>query len=284
MTHVQRFKFEECFDPETDAVDEWASAVDGFSADKMADTGTTVVEPEEVEPDPVFTSEELEAARLEAMTEGERRGRAAAGASIDGKIQQMMTGMTDGLARLLEAQKRMDSDLIEQTVRLSMTYTAKLMPELARREGIAEIEAVARDCLQGMLVNPRIVLHVSDEQVNPARDRIDGLAHDIGYEGTIVVRGDPKLAAGDCRIDWAEGGAERIAADIWNDIDGAVERTLGVTPVDRTAEPTRRLGTNPAIDGAGEPAADPAPDPSASPHAPDAPVDSPVQTAEPALA
>ena len=254
MTHVQSFKFDLRFDTDMTEADNWTSDTDGFSVDRMGEAAAPAEAPEEIEPEPVFTSEELEAARRKALEEGERRGRAAAAASIDGKIQQMLTRMTDELARLLETQNSIDSDLIEQTVQLSMAYTAKLMPELSRRQGIVEIEAVARECLQGMLMNPRVVLHVSDQQVEPARERIDALAQDIGYDGTIVIRSDPGLTPGDCRIDWAEGGAERIAAEIWKDIDGAVARTLGVTADDRIPEPTTASHTADAPDAPDAPA------------------------------
>ena len=45
-----------------------------------------------------------------------------------------------------------------------------------------------------------------------------------GYTGRIILFADPALKAGDARVEWADGGAERDSAAIWRDIDSAIQR------------------------------------------------------------
>ena len=40
-----------------------------------------------------------------------------------------------------------------------------------------------------------------------------------GFAGRLVVLGEPNIAAGDCRIEWADGGVNREA--------GAADRVIG---------------------------------------------------------
>jgi flagellar assembly protein FliH len=52
-----------------------------------------------------------------------------------------------------------------------------------------------------------------------AREKIDEIARGHGFAGRLVVLGEPNIAAGDCRIEWADGGVNRDA--------GAADRVIG---------------------------------------------------------
>lgn len=52
------------------------------------------------------------------------------------------------------------------------------------------------------------------------------LARERGYEGRLVVLGDPDMQAGDARIEWADGGIVRERARI----EAAVADALGLPP------------------------------------------------------
>ena len=48
-----------------------------------------------------------------------------------------------------------------------------------------------------------------------------------GFDGRFLVDGDDRLGPADCRIRWQGGGLERRETEIWQEIDGALERFLG---------------------------------------------------------
>ena len=219
MTLMQRYLFDLCFDP----VEPDDLGTTGEAAEQAASLEAAP------EPPPVFTAEELDAARAEALAEGRRLGETEAADSIGSRTERLLSQISGRFGQLVAAQESSDRQLVEQAVQLALAFTRKLMPELSRREGIAEIEAVARECLQGMLSRPRIVIRVAEEMLEPLGARVRGLTEDLGYDGAVVLRGDAALPPGDCRVDWAEGGAERISARIWQDIEDAVVRLVGST-------------------------------------------------------
>jgi flagellar assembly protein FliH len=56
------------------------------------------------------------------------------------------------------------------------------------------------------------------------------MAEALGYAGRIVVVTDAGLLATDARIEWANGGVERNVADVWKEIEDAIERYLAMQP------------------------------------------------------
>jgi flagellar assembly protein FliH len=68
------------------------------------------------------------------------------------------------------------------------------------------------------------VLRVAREIYEPLRERLDALAKAAGYAGRIVLLVDDAIAAGDARVEWADGGAERNLAGQCAEITELLER------------------------------------------------------------
>jgi flagellar assembly protein FliH len=233
---ARKFLFETSFDPEDirrareEALAEAERARAEAEAQARAEADAALAaarpepEPEPEPPPPTFSEEELAAARAAAYAEGEQAGHAAAMASIEQHLALAMGEVPRQLADLVDDQRRSDEALAEQTVRIAVTLARKLMPELARRRGLEEIEALLRSCLTDMLDEPRIVVRVSDGLIDAVRDRLQPIADELGYGGALVLLVDPALGPADCRVEWADGGCERIADKLWQDIDAAVAR------------------------------------------------------------
>jgi flagellar assembly protein FliH len=68
------------------------------------------------------------------------------------------------------------------------------------------------------------VLRVAQEIYEPLRERLDTLANAAGYAGRIVLLVDDAIAAGDARVEWADGGAERNLAGQCAEIHELLER------------------------------------------------------------
>jgi flagellar assembly protein FliH len=63
-------------------------------------------------------------------------------------------------------------------------------------------------------------------QAETLRGEVEALAQSRGFEGRIVVAPDDGLKAGDCRIEWSQGGVIRDADEIWRAIEAAMEQAL----------------------------------------------------------
>ena len=62
---------------------------------------------------------------------------------------------------------------------------------------------------------PHLVVRINDSLYEAARERIERLAKQSGFEGRLVILAEPEIATGDCRIEWADGGVvlERAAIE-----------------------------------------------------------------------
>jgi flagellar assembly protein FliH len=95
---------------------------------------------------------------------------------------------------------------------------------LIAQEPLAEISALARDCFRQIVSAPHVVVRVNDALYAATREKLDDILHTSGFEGRLVVLAEPDIAAGDCRIEWADGGLTRDRAAAEAAITEAVNR------------------------------------------------------------
>jgi flagellar assembly protein FliH len=70
------------------------------------------------------------------------------------------------------------------------------------------------------------VIHIGAEIYEAAKAKLDEIANARGFEGRLVVMADPAMAAGDCRIEWSDGGVIRDRAATLATIDDLVDRYI----------------------------------------------------------
>lgn len=176
----------------------------------------------------------MAAAEAAARTEAERRT-----AQAMERIGQAIDGVARGLAGV---EDRLESEAIE----VAMAVARKLCPALIAKEPFAEISALAADCFRQIMATPHIVVRVNDDLYasHPVKDQLETIARNRGFEGRLIVLAEPEIAAGDCRIEWADGGITRDRAAteaLVGDVVGKyiAARRAATAKLDKTAaEPT----------------------------------------------
>ena len=126
---------------------------------------------------------------------------------------------------------------------MPLSLVRKLFPKLNEHFGLAEIEALIGDCLERLREEPRLVLRVDSNLLEPVREKVEALLPSTGFEGKLVYLGDDKMAASDVRLEWADGGAERDSQRQWEEIDAVIARALqsnAPSPEQGSASPGRR--------------------------------------------
>ncbi len=200
-------------------------------------------EPEEPPP-PTFSEEELEAARNEALHAGIEAGLEEALSRIEQTTSQAMEQLAGSAETLLADADRRTREMRRDTLDVAMAIARKLMPAAARRHALDEIEALISECLADLVDEPRLVIRVPEALQEPIRERAEAMARARGFEGRIVVIADPRLGDTDCRIEWAEGGAERDQDGLWQAIEAIAARLSGdgdeadQPPATTSSEPT----------------------------------------------
>jgi len=175
-------------------------------------------------PPPTFSEAELAVARETGFQDGHAAGHAEMARSIEqaavaslAEIAKQLDAMNGNFANIRDAAIASGVDVVAATVR-------KLVPALAKRNGLAEIETLVRDSLHALYDEPRVVIRAHDSVIEALQERIDGIAAASGFMGKVVLFGDDQFSETDCRVEWADGGAERNLGELWRRIDAAIER------------------------------------------------------------
>lgn len=189
--------------------------------------------PEEPEPPPppTFSEEELAIARDAAFAEGMEAGRAEAMETLEQAIASALTAITGHMDALFRRQEEANDANARNAARVAMAVLHKILPAACEKHAFDEVAKVVEEVVGHILDEPRIIVRLAAALVDPVKERLEAVALAHGFEGRVVVQADPRLAAGDCRVEWTDGGAERDQARLMQEIEAAVARAL-----DHTAE------------------------------------------------
>ena len=189
-------------------------------------------EPEPVEvvadepPPPTFSEAELAAARTAGYTEGEAAGRKAAGEATEARMVALVQQLASIIPGLAADRDQAVTAVSHEAARLAHAMVRRLMPELARRYRIEEIEAVVVDSLNKALDQPRIIIRTPADVTAYLTDRLETVARQHGFGGRVIVLADQSLGPSDVKVEWGDGGAERCIQRTWGDIDAIVARVV----------------------------------------------------------
>jgi flagellar assembly protein FliH len=144
-----------------------------------------------------------EAGQREAKAESDRRAALA--------LEEIGIGIKDIEARFSGIETRMETEAVD----IAVAVARKLCSELILREPLGEITGLVSNCFSHLVSTPHLVVRVNDSLYEIARERVERLAKQNGFEGRLVILAEPEIESGDCKIEWADGGVvlERAAIE-----------------------------------------------------------------------
>jgi flagellar assembly protein FliH len=179
-----------------------------FMFDRSFDDAAIVHRAQERKP-VVLKPEQYDALKQESFdagfAEGQKAGKDAQTAHLDAtvaKIDASMGILIKSIAALAEEQQL-------HTRQLALSIVKKMLPQFAARNGMQEIEALLNDSIREMAREPRLVVRVQESEFDAVNERVQAIATQRAYSGKVIVLADAEIQAGDCRIEWADGGVER---------------------------------------------------------------------------
>ncbi len=217
MTAIQKFMFETSFDDEAAADDQ-----------------------DEARNKPAFSEADLEAARAQAFAEGREAGAEETKQAIAQRADLALEVIAERLQTVERTHAEAQTLAQEAAARLALTIARKVLPELSRQNALTEIEGLVRECLTELQDEPRVVVRVHDAMLDPLRQRLDRVTSATGYTGKVVLLTSQTLDEIDCRVEWADGGAERNTEGLWQEIDRVIERTLKAGGMASVAAPEKQ--------------------------------------------
>ena len=161
-----------------------------------------------------------------ARTEGFSAGRAEAEAETSRLQAQALNRFAEEFVTLKISHEKVLRASTGDAVALALTVGRKLAENLIATHPLGEIEALMTHCLSRLMGEARIVLRIHESLLDALRERVDKLTRRIGFEGHVILLGDESIAPGDCRIEWADGGAERDAAKLADDLENTINRMV----------------------------------------------------------
>jgi flagellar assembly protein FliH len=245
---VEKFFFDTSFDEE-------------IADEVIADDGPS---------EPVYTASEYEAAVRRADDEGFARGKSeglkAIRGSTEDRAAQALLHIVGQLGEIEQKTAQQHQTNLRVALDVTAAITHKVVPELSRRFALGEIEGLVRRCMEELFEEPRIVIRLPLDLLEPLQQRLDSLSRRSGFAGTVTLFADETLQGADCRIEWADGGAERDAKKLWREIDAHIKRALA--PILAQASGETAAGNDPLT--ANEPPATNVVEADASPSPPQA--------------
>jgi len=165
-------------------------------------------------------------AEAEAHARGIQEGLVQAESQIQGRLAAALNHLAEAATALLARADAHEAEREAQAVEVAVLIARKVAGEALDAAPLASIGEAARAALQHLRGVPHLVVRVHDGLVEEAETLVKRLARERGYEGRLVVLGDPDMHAGDARIEWADGGIVRERARI----EAAVADALGLPP------------------------------------------------------
>src|SRR6202048_2903019 len=144
-----------------------------------------------------------DAAQREAKAESDRRTALA--------LEEIGIAVKGIATRFSGIETRMETEAVD----VAVAVARKLCSELISGEPLAEIMGLVSDCFSHLVSTPHLVVRINDSLYEAAREKIERLAQQSGFEGRLVILAEPQIATGDCRIEWGGCGVvpERGARD-----------------------------------------------------------------------
>ena len=156
----------------------------------------------------------FDAAQQEAKVESDRRAALA--------LEEIGIAVKGIATRFGSIETRMETEAVD----VAVSVARKLCTELVAREPLGEIMALVSDCFSHLVSTPHLVVRIHDSLYEAAREKIERLAQQSGFEGRLVILAEPEIATGDCRIEWADGGVVLERAAIETKINELVGRYI----------------------------------------------------------
>jgi flagellar assembly protein FliH len=172
-----------------------------------------------------------DAAFARGLQQGAIEGRAEVERRVGATIERIATNM-GGLGKQLGA---IEIKIETEAVEVAVAVAKKLAPQLLAQEPLAEISALATDCFRNLVKTPHVVVRVNEALHETARAKLDEIVQRCTPDTRLVVLAEPEIAAGDCRIEWADGGLSRDRAGTEATIGEAVTRYVAARRGDTPA-------------------------------------------------
>jgi flagellar assembly protein FliH len=164
---------------------------------------------------PAEIAQKVAAAEARAYRDGFDAAQREAKAESDRRSALALEGIGINIQAIAKRFSGIETRMETEAVDVAVAVARKLCSTLIAAEPLGEIMGLVKDCFSHLVSTPHLVVRINDTLYDAAHERIERLAKQSGFEGRLVILAEPEIEAGDCRIEWADGGVvlERVAIE-----------------------------------------------------------------------
>jgi len=172
-----------------------------------------------------LTTEELDNLQTLARLEGENNAQARSAEALERSI----AALTISVRAALDQSHAEIEILRDDAARLALAMARKIAPAALAALPAGDIEIALRQAMHQAIGEPRVTLRAAPAVTEVLEPRLADIALEEGYEGRVMIATDPAMKAGDCRIEWRGGGAERSEQAIEEALSALIAHRFSAT-------------------------------------------------------
>jgi len=178
-----------------------------FLFDTVFDDNETALAPVQSRGEKSFWStDEREAARNEGFERGRQAGVDETLAAMEAKTASALETIATNVSALTAQLETQRQQLKSDGIVLANMIARSLASALIARDPMHEIETLFSEALEFLPDTPHIAVRLNEALLDAAREKLDTIAAERGFQGKLIILGQSDIALGDCRIEWAKGG------------------------------------------------------------------------------
>ena len=175
-------------------------------------------------PEPTFSAEDLEAARAKGYNEGHQAGIAEINSSLESAATQAMDHIAAHLSALTPVFEAGLAKCRHEAIGIAHAIGRRVAEQSAQDTAQQVIESVLADMLSRVIDEPRVVIRVHNDLLDTLQQRLSSITAKCGFPGSVILLSEPDLQLPDCRIEWADGGADYSHESVLAEIDTLIGR------------------------------------------------------------
>ncbi len=179
-----------------------------------------------------YTKAQLDAAREEGHIAGHTAALEEAETAREHYIADAVNLIAVGLDGLQAQQDAANKQTADLAMRMVFAVVQRLLPEYTHHYAVDNIESFVRHVLPLAMGEPRLTVRAHAMIAPDIEVRLKEVFTRTAFQGTYAVIPDYELQPGDCKLEWAGGGADRDEGRIWADIREVIAGNVGAADAD----------------------------------------------------
>ena len=161
---------------------------------------------------------EIAALEAEAFERGRQAGFQQAESAAEGRLAAALERLGMLAPSLLAEIDARTGTVEADAVRVALSVAKAIAGEALAAHPLQAVATVAAEAFGHLRGVPHLVIRVHETLVDDVETMTARMGRERGFEGRVVVLGEPDIAAGDARLEWADGGVVRERARLEADI------------------------------------------------------------------